>query len=132
GLRQMAARASRSRALVLVIEDTHWVDRASLGLASLADGLDSLPILIILTHRPGFEPPWAERSNVTRITLPALSKPDSQALLDSVLAVDRVPASLPPLIIDRAEGNPFFLQELGREIVEVGARLAMLQEPASL
>jgi transcriptional regulator with AAA-type ATPase domain/tetratricopeptide (TPR) repeat protein len=119
-LRDLAARASRRRPLVVVVEDLHWIDAASeaLGL-SLFQGIDTLPILVLLTYRAGYRQPWMDRSYVTQIALPPLSREDSAGILREVLDPD-VPAALTELIVDRAEGNPFFLEELAHVIAEQG------------
>jgi transcriptional regulator with AAA-type ATPase domain/tetratricopeptide (TPR) repeat protein len=119
-IRQLSARASRRRPLVVVVEDLHWIDAASeaLGL-SLLHGIDTLPILVLLTYRAGYRQPWMDRSYVTQIALPPLSREDSAGLVRAVLDTDVSPA-LTDLIVDRAEGNPFFLEELAHVVAEHG------------
>ena len=119
-LRELSARASRRRPLVVVVEDLHWIDAASeaLGL-SLFQGIDTLPILVLLTYRAGYRQPWMDRSYVTQIALPPLSREDSADIVRTVLETN-VPPALTELIVDRAEGNPFFLEELAHVIAEQG------------
>ena len=119
-IRELMARASRRRPLVVVVEDLHWIDAASeaLGL-SLFQGIDTLPILVLLTYRSGYRQPWMDRSYVTQIALPPLSREDSADIVRAVLDTD-APAALTDLIVDRAEGNPFFLEELAHVIAEQG------------
>ena len=117
-VRQLSVTASRRRPLIVVVEDLHWMDAASeaLGL-SLLHGVDTLPIFVLLTYRSGYRQPWMDRSYVTQIALPPLSREDSEGIVRAVLDVD-VPPALTDLIVDRAEGNPFFLEELARVVAE--------------
>jgi transcriptional regulator with AAA-type ATPase domain/tetratricopeptide (TPR) repeat protein len=117
-IRRLSATASRRRPLIVVVEDLHWIDAASetLGL-SLLNGIDTLPILVLLTYRAGYRQPWMDRSYVTQIALPPLSREDSASIVRAVLDEDVAPA-LTDLVVDRAEGNPFFLEELARVVAE--------------
>jgi DNA-binding NtrC family response regulator/tetratricopeptide (TPR) repeat protein len=118
-LRRMLSSASQRRALILVVEDLHWIDAASesLGL-SLLDGIDTLRVLVLLTYRAGYRQPWMDRSYVTQIGLQRLSRKDSAGIVSAVLDTVDVPAVLTDLIVERAEGNPFFLEELTRVVAE--------------
>jgi transcriptional regulator with AAA-type ATPase domain/tetratricopeptide (TPR) repeat protein len=117
-VRQLSVSASRRRPLIVVVEDLHWMDAASeaLGL-SLLHGIDTLPIFVLVTYRAGYRPPWMDRSYVTQIALPPLSREDSVGIVRAVLDID-VPPALTDLIVDRAEGNPFFLEELAHVVAE--------------
>ncbi len=117
-IRHLSVSASRRRPLIVVVEDLHWIDAASeaLGL-SLLHGIDTLPIFVLLTYRAGYRQPWMDRSYVTQIALPPLSCEDSAGIVRAVLDPD-VPPALIDLIVDRAEGNPFFLEELAHVVAE--------------
>jgi len=117
-VRRLSVSASRRRPLIVVVEDLHWMDAASeaLGL-SLLHGIDTLPIFVLVTYRAGYRQPWMDRSYVTQIALPPLSREDSAGIVRAVLDTD-VPPALTDLIVDRAEGNPFFLEELARVVGE--------------
>ena len=117
-VRQLNVSASRRRPLVIVIEDLHWIDAASEALGfSLLQGIDTLPIFVLVTYRAGYRQPWMDRSYVTQIALPPLSREDSAGIVRAVLDID-VPPPLTDLIVDRAEGNPFFLEELTHVVAE--------------
>jgi tetratricopeptide (TPR) repeat protein len=120
-LRQVAARASARRPLVVVVEDLHWIDAASLALTPLIESLAGQPILVILTYRPDTQPPWAARSHVTQIALQPLSDEESLSVVHSVLARGEVSEPLVRAIVARGEGNPFFLEELARALSAPGA-----------
>jgi predicted ATPase/class 3 adenylate cyclase len=116
-LRQMTLLASRRRPLILVVEDLHWIDRTSeLYLASLIENLAGARILLLATYRPGYRPAWMDRSYATQLSIRPLAAGDSLAVLRSRLpdVVEADPRAR--LILDKAEGNPFFLEELARVI----------------
>ena len=117
-VRRLSVSASRRRPLIVVVEDLHWMDAASeaLGL-SLLQGIDTLPIFVLLTYRAGYRQPWMDRSYVTQIALPPLSREDSAGIVRALFDTD-VPPTLTDLIVDRAEGNPFFLEELTQAVAE--------------
>ena len=119
--RQLLLHASGKRPLVLMVEDLHWIDRTSEQcFASLAETLAEAPILLLCTYRPGYRPPWIELPNATEIRLERLEPTESLSVVQSVRQDGQVPDSLAQLILDRAEGNPFFLEELTRAIGEQG------------
>ena len=118
-LRRATVRANQARPLIIAFEDLHWIDRTSEELfASLAEGLPGAPILLVTTYRPGYRPPWIEKSYATQIALPGLSTEESLLLTQSVLLARQLPQPLARVILGRAEGNPFFLEELTRAITE--------------
>jgi tetratricopeptide (TPR) repeat protein len=147
-LRQMLLNGSRVQPIVYVTEDLHWIDRASEDVAAfLVDHLADARILLIATYRAGYRPPWADRSYATQIALQPLSDADGLALVRSISPGASLPDGLARAIVKRAEGNPFFLEELTRvgwdgsdghdelaipETVQdvVRARLNRLAEPA--
>ena len=115
-LRQMILGASAQRPVVVVVEDVHWADRMSEEIfSSVAAGLPGAPVLLVSTYRPGFYPPWMNRSFATQLALSPLSTEDSRTMLRSVLEED-VPESVSQMILDKAEGNPFFLEEIYRTV----------------
>jgi DNA-binding NtrC family response regulator/tetratricopeptide (TPR) repeat protein len=127
-LRQMCLRESRLRPLVLAVENLHWIDRASESfLASLMDSLAGASILLLLTSRPGYRPDWMERSYATQMALPPLAPEDSATVVRSALPA--APEPLVQRIVDTAEGNPFFLEELARSVGERGDTPSTLQVP---
>jgi class 3 adenylate cyclase/tetratricopeptide (TPR) repeat protein len=120
-LRSWTLHGSRRRPLIIAIEDLHWIDRSSGEyLASLAESLAGGPVLLLCTWRPGYRPPWSEHSYVTQLALRRLGPRDSLSVVRSVLGEDHVPEALARVILDRGEGNPFFLEELARAALEHG------------
>jgi tetratricopeptide (TPR) repeat protein len=120
-LRAWSLHGSRQRPLIVAVEDLHWVDDSSEEyLASLAESLAGAPILLVCTWRPGYRPPWTEYSYVTQLALHRLGPRDSLCVVRSVLGADPVPEAITRLILERGEGNPFFLEELARAALEHG------------
>jgi len=118
-LRQMSLIGSRERPTVFAVEDLHWVDKASEEcFNSLVEGLGGARILFLWTYRPGYQPPWMDKSYATQMALQPLSPQDSLSVVHSVLQTDQVPEALAERILAKAEGNPFFLEELSRAVGE--------------
>ena len=133
GLRQMMVRGSRLRPLIIVLEDLHWIDRTSEEcVAALVEILAGSPILFVATYRPGYSPAWLNRSYSAQIPMQPLSSDDSLTVVWSILGTDQVPESLTRLILDKAEGNPFFLEELSRTVGEHGSLHPTLTVPDTI
>jgi len=129
-LRQMALRDSRRRPLVIVIEDLHWIDRTSEEyLASLVESLAGAPIMLLVTYRPGYRPAWLDKSYTTQLSLARLAPEDSLTVVRSVLPEAVLADPVARLILDKAEGNPFFLEELTRAVGDAGAAASGLTVP---
>jgi transcriptional regulator with AAA-type ATPase domain/tetratricopeptide (TPR) repeat protein len=112
---QMVLRNSQHLPLVVVIEDLHWIDTVSEEfIATLAGAIVMAPVLVVLTHRPGYVPAWITKSYATQLALRPLSAEDSLSVLRSVLPSERLDAELTAVILERAAGNPLFLEELSR------------------
>ncbi|MBW2493627.1 MAG: AAA family ATPase [Deltaproteobacteria bacterium] len=114
-------REAKQQPLVLVIEDFHWIDAASEEFLSfLADSIPAAPVLLIFTHRPGYEHPFGDRSFHVRIPLRALSQQATRQMVQSVLESDELPLALQQMIANKAEGNPLFIEEVVRSLLEEG------------
>ena len=121
-LRRLIGQAAQTRPQVLVIEDLHWADSATEEfLKGLIDSVPALRALVVLTYRPGYASPFGERSYVTRVVPTALSAADSARMAAAVLAADDLPAEVQSLVAARAEGNPFYVEELIKSLEETGA-----------
>ncbi len=114
-------REASQRPLIIVIEDLHWIDAASEEfLGFLADSVPAASALLVFTHRPGYEHPFGDRSFHVRIPLQALSQRAMRQMVLSVLEADEIPAGLQRLIAGKAEGNPLFIEEVVRSLLEEG------------
>jgi len=121
-LRTLAIAGSAIRPLVIVLEDLHWLDRLSEEYVSyLADVIPDRPILLLLTHRPGYEHPFGDRSFHTRLALGSLSRRESATLATGMLAAESLPDEIQQVVAARAEGNPFFIEEVIRSLLDVEA-----------
>jgi len=114
---QLVLRRSRQRPMLLALENIHWIDASSSELLSiLAERLAGAPVLVLATYRPGYMPPWGAKSYASQVALRPLSAAHCQALIEPLLR-DRLQVTTAPLVA-KAEGNPFFLEELARNALE--------------
>jgi class 3 adenylate cyclase/DNA-binding winged helix-turn-helix (wHTH) protein/predicted ATPase len=120
-LTQMCLHGSRHRPLILELENLHWIDPSSEEcLATLVERMAGASLLVLVTYRPGYRPAWMDRSYVTQIALQPLTAQDSVRVVQAVLPTVAPSAPLVPHLLAKAEGNPFFLEELARTVVEQG------------
>ncbi len=128
-LTQFFTAVTRQLPVVLFLEDLQWADDGSLDLIShLVETCQSIPLFILcLTRRPLFErrPKWGEgQAGHFRLELQALSRLDSRRLVGEILQkVPEVPQALQELIVSAAEGNPFYVEELVKMMIEEGVIL---------
>jgi len=132
-LRRLCVRASEELPVVIAVEDLHWIDRSSEEfLTSLVETMAGARILLIATYRPGYRPPWIDKSYATQVPLEPLTPADSRTLVRSVLGDVDVADSLMDAVFARAEGNPLFLEELARAVRERGGFSADVRVPATI
>ena len=121
-LRRLLLRAAEERPQVLVFEDLHWMDQATEEfLTFIADSLPTSRVLCLFTYRPGYVHPFGDRTYHTRIVLPTLSTADTVQMAQAMLAAEHLPDELVALIVQKAEGNPFFVEEVVKSLQETGA-----------
>ena len=121
-LRQLCLHRSQQHPLILAVEDLHWIDPTSEAfLARLVDSIAGAPILVLATYRPGYRPPWLEKSYATQVTLQPLSSQESLQVIRAVLQTETVPDPMAQTILAKAQGNPFFLEEIAQTLVEQGS-----------
>ena len=120
-LRQMALGGSRRRPLVIVVEDLHWIDALSEEYAaSLVERAAGAPMLLVFTYRPGYRPRWGDRSSGTQLSLSPLGSAESRRLVTMLPGGAQLSDAATARILDKAEGNPLFLEELTRAAAETG------------
>src|SRR6516165_7680387 len=106
---------------VVIIEDLHWIDAASEEFVeALADAVVGTTTLLVVNFRPGFAAPLMQRSHYRQINMRPLSPAQSAALVQDHVGTDPSLALLSRNIVERAQGNPFFLEELINALVERG------------
>jgi class 3 adenylate cyclase/tetratricopeptide (TPR) repeat protein len=133
-LKQVMLSAATRRPLVVLIEDLHWIDQASEEwLTFVIDVLAGARVLLLCTYRPGYRPVIGERSFVTRLALQPLSPEETVTMTRGVLAsptaadhpsssaLAKLPQDVAALVIAKAEGNPFFIEEVTKSLVEMDA-----------
>jgi DNA-binding NtrC family response regulator/tetratricopeptide (TPR) repeat protein len=124
-LRQLILQGARRRPILFVVEDLHWIDSTSEEcFTTLMDSAAGVPAMCIVTYRPGYRAPWMDRSYVTQVALPPLSRDESLSVIRSARRTDTVSDQMAEVILEKAEGNPFFLEELARVVAESGAATA--------
>ena len=118
-LQRITLHANQDRPFIMGVEDLQWIDKTSEQLlAVLIEALRGAPVLFVATYRPDYQPPWIGKSFATQIALPPLSSEESLALVRSVVPAPLVSEPLTQIILDRAEGNPFFLEEMARAVAD--------------
>jgi class 3 adenylate cyclase/predicted ATPase len=117
---QVEGLAARQPVLMMV-EDAHWIDPTSLELLQLTvDRVPDLPVLLIITFRPEFTPPWIGRGHVTSLVLNRLSRRQRAEMIGRVTGGKALPQEIADQIVDRADGIPLFIEELTKSVVESG------------
>ena len=121
-LRALLLEKAQREPLVLVVEDLHWSDAASEEfVCSLTDSLPMSRLLVVATYRPGYHSPFPERSYITRLTVTPLTESEALQIVQDIVGSSACPGQLQQLIASKAEGNPFFIEELVKSLLETGA-----------
>jgi class 3 adenylate cyclase/tetratricopeptide (TPR) repeat protein len=119
-LAQVEGMAAR-RPVAMVFEDAHWIDPTSLELLDMTiDRITRLPMLLIITFRPEFTPPWVGRPHVTVLTLNRLSVRQRAEMIAHTAGGTALPKDIADQIVDRTDGVPLFIEELTKSVVESG------------
>ncbi len=120
-VRTLPRSGPRDAATVVIIEDLHWIDAASEEfIEALADAVVGTTTLLVVNFRPGFAAPLMQRSHYRQINMPPLPPAQAAILVQDHFGTDPSLALLSRNIIERAQGNPFFLEELINALVERG------------
>lgn len=114
-------RAASQGPILIVFEDAHWIDPTSLDLLErMIARAASLPVLLIVTARPEFQPIWAGQPHVTMLPLSRLDQHDSAGIIEGVTQGKALPGDLVEQILSRTDGVPLFIEELTRTLLESG------------
>ena len=123
-LRDITLSGSRLRPLVMAFEDLHWIDKTSEeSLKLLVEHITGARVFLIFTFRSNYVPPWGGKSYYSQINLNRLSNRESLHMIRSLLAAKEIHEDLAGLILEKAEGVPFFIEEITRSLLESGAVL---------
>jgi class 3 adenylate cyclase/predicted ATPase len=116
---------TRSNPVLMIFEDAHWADPTSLELFSrTVDRIRNLGVLLIVTFRPEFDPPWIGRPYVTALTINRLAKREVGAMIDRLVGNKLMPASIRQDIIERTDGIPLFIEEMTKAVLEADSQRA--------
>ena len=134
-LKQLEVEAHR-RPVLMVFEDAHWIDPTSRELLDLTvDRLRRLPVLLAITFRPEFQPPWSGRSHVTSLALNRLDEGDGATLVKELAGNAPLAADVVAEIVAHTDGVPLFVEELTKAVLESAGRedpRAALSVPTTL
>jgi predicted ATPase/class 3 adenylate cyclase len=112
---------ARQQPILLSFEDAHWADATSLELLDLTvERVRQLPVLALFTFRPEFEPPWVGLPNVGTLTLGRLDRDDVENMVGRVTGGRVLPAEVMKQIVTKTDGNPLFVEELTKTVLEAG------------
>ena len=122
GMKRLMLRETRRRPLLLVFEDTHWNDAETQALLdNFVDGLPAAHVLVLLTYRPEYTHGWSGKSFYTQLRVDPLQPETAAELLSDLIGSHPSIQPLTARLIEWTEGNPFFLEESVRALVDTGA-----------
>ena len=117
-LRTLINRA-RLQPVLMVFEDAHWADASSLELLDAVVGLMAdLPILLVVSHRPEFQSPWAGLAVATQIALRRLTQRQAAQLAEGIVVERALPPTMLERIVAQTDGVPLFIEELTKAVME--------------
>ena len=120
-IRAVIVSASQHRPQILVCENLHWIDESSESLLRfLVGSLSSVRVMVLTTHRTDYKVPWADSPYYTQIALDGLAAHEIEEMLTALLGGGRYPAELLRFIQEKSDGNPLFIEEITRALVERG------------
>ena len=120
-IKGLLLRESQVQPLLLVFENLHWIDAETQAvLDSLIDSLPTARLLLLVNYRPEYQHGWGNKTYYTQLRLDPLPTASAEELLQALLGDDPSLVPLKRLLIERTEGNPFFLEESVRALVETG------------
>jgi class 3 adenylate cyclase len=124
---------ARSGPVLMILEDAHWSDPTSLELLSRAvNRIASMRVLLIVTFRPEFEPPWIGQAHVTVVTLNRLTKDEAGLIIDDIVGKMPIAASVKQDIIERTDGVPLFVEEMTKAVLETASQIAAARLVAAM
>jgi tetratricopeptide (TPR) repeat protein len=121
-VKRLVLRESQIQPLVLIFEDLHWVDTESQAvLDALVDALPAARVLLLMNYRPEYRHGWGSKTYYAQLRVDPLPPLSADQLLRGLLGMDASVGALKALLVQRTEGNPLFLEESVRALVENGA-----------
>jgi class 3 adenylate cyclase/tetratricopeptide (TPR) repeat protein len=121
-VKRLVLRESQVQPLLLVFEDLHWIDSETQAwLDSVIEAVSGARLMLLVNYRPEYQHTWGSRTSYTQLRLDRLPPESAEQLLDALLGTDASLAPVTGVLIARTEGNPFFLEESVRTLVETGS-----------
>jgi len=118
-LKRLVLRESQVQSLCLIVENLHWIDAETQAwLDSLIESLPTARLLLLVNFRPEYQHGWGSKTYYTQLRLDPLPPENAEELLQALLGADRTLQPLKRILIEQTEGNPFFLEESVRTLVE--------------
>src|SRR5262249_22543448 len=120
-LKKLFLRESLNQPLILLFEDLHWIDTETQGfLDVLSESVASAKVLLLVNYRPEYRHEWGSKTYYTQLRLSPLQRAESAELLTFLLGTDPSLKSLAPLLLEKTEGTPFFMEEVVQTLAEEG------------
>ncbi len=120
-IKRILLRESLSRPVILVFEDLHWVDEGTQALLNLlVEGLANARVLLLVNYRPEYRHEWGNRTYYTQLRLDPLERRSAEQMLDAMLGAESELKPLKRMILERTEGNPFFMEEMVQALFDQG------------
>jgi predicted ATPase len=124
GVKRLLLRESLVQPLIVLFEDLRWIDAETQTLLdSLVESMPTARLLLLVNYRPEYNHGWGSKTYYRQLQIDPLPPESTEALLDALLGSDATLAPLKRLVIERTEGNPFFIEETVRSLVETGVLL---------
>jgi predicted ATPase len=124
---------ARKNPVLMILEDAHWADPTTLEVFSGAvDRTPTRRVLLIITFRPEFEPPWIGQPHVTALTINRLTPRDVEAMIDRVAGNKPMPVNVRRAIIERTDGIPLFVEEMTKAVLEAESPSAAERTAAAI
>ena len=124
---------ARKSPVLMIFEDVHWADPTSLELFGRGvNRIANLPVLLLITFRPEFEPPWIGQPHVTALTLSRLTRREVEELIDRVAGNKSLSAHIRQDIIERTDGIPLFVEEMTKAVLEAESQMAAERGAAAI
>ena len=132
-LRRQVDAFERSNPVLMIFEDAHWIDPTSLEvLGRVVDRIAKHSVLLIVTYRPEFKPPWIGQPHVTALTINRLTRAEAAAMIDRVTGNKPLPANIRQDIIERTDGIPLFVEEMTKAVLEADSERAAERTAAAI
>jgi class 3 adenylate cyclase/tetratricopeptide (TPR) repeat protein len=120
-LRAVGLSIAATQPAVFIFEDIHWIDKSTSDyINSCMDVVANAPVLLVLTCRVGYQPPFVPRSYFTTITLHSLTEQEAAQMAGRVLGSDDFPPQLQTALMEKAEGVPLFIEEVTKTLLDLG------------